>query len=158
MLKWRTIRTPFLESSLLPFELLFALLLPGLAFLLILRSLPLELDLTLCGFLLRLGFLRREHRRHGMSGCFGCGLRVTHRAMLVRANGQLATKLLAVDHYCGLGGGARHYRLRVGDVDHIRNLPNVTVLDCFPSLLLGVALAVLGRNRVELGRKEKLNR
>ena len=58
------------------------------------------------------------HRRDGVGGCFGCGLRVMHRAMLVRANGQLAAKLLAVDDDGGFGGFARHHWFRVRVVDH----------------------------------------
>jgi hypothetical protein len=86
-----------LDLRLLTLELLFAFLLLALPLFLMLRSALLEFALTFGGFLLRLGFRRGCDGRSGVGGCFGCGLRVMHGAMLVRANCQLAAKLLAVD-------------------------------------------------------------
>jgi len=86
-----------------------------------------------------------------MGGCLGCGLRVMHRAMLVRANSQLAAKLLAVDDDCGLGGGTWHRGFGIGVVDHGFDLSNVAALDGSRSLLFGVAPAVLDLNESGVG-------
>jgi hypothetical protein len=74
-----------------------------------------------------------------------------HRAVLVRAYRQLASKMLAVDDDCGLGCGAWHHWLRVRVVGDGRNLPNVTALDGSRSLLLGVAPAVLDLDESGIG-------
>jgi hypothetical protein len=60
--------------------------------------------------------------------------------MLVRANGELASKLLAIDDDCGFSSGAWHDRLRVGVVGHGRKFPNVAALHCSRSLFLRVAV------------------
>jgi len=84
-----------------------------------------------------------------------------HGAMLVRANGQLAAKLLAVDDNGRFGGFARHHWFRVRVVDHGLKFPNVAALYCPRSLFLGVAPAVLDLDesgmRGNLPVKECLN-
>jgi hypothetical protein len=71
--------------------------------------------------------------------------------MFVRANGQLAAKQLPVDHDSVLGCIARQHRLRVGVVDHGRNLANVAALNCSRTLFLGISPAVLDLNESGMG-------
>ncbi len=66
--------------------------------------------------------------------------------MLVRANGELTAKVLAVNDDDRFGGFARHYLFRVRVVDHGFKLPNVAGLHRSGSLILGVAPAVLDLN------------
>jgi hypothetical protein len=86
-----------------------------------------------------------------MCGCFGCGLRVMHRAMLVRAHGQLSSKVFAVDNDSGLGCGARHHGFGVRVVGHGWKFPNVAALDGSLSLFLGIAPAVLDLDKAGVG-------
>ena len=72
-------------------------------------------------------------------------------AMLVRANGELATKLLSIDDDGRFGGFARHHWFRVRVVDHGVKLPNMAALHRSGSLLLGIAPTVLDLN--EAGRR-----
>ena len=92
-----------LDLRLLLLELLLALLLPALPLFLMLLPALLELALTFCGLLLCLGLWCGCDGRGWIGGCFGGGLRVMHWAVLVRANRQLAAKLLAVDDDAGDG-------------------------------------------------------
>jgi hypothetical protein len=75
-----------------------------------------------------------------------------YRAMLVRANGELAAKLLAIDDNGRFGGFARHHWFRVRVVDHGVKLPNVAALHRSGSLLLGIAPAVLDLDEAGMGR------
>jgi hypothetical protein len=86
-----------------------------------------------------------------MGGCFGCGLWVVYRAMLIGANGQLAAKLLAIDNDCGLSGFARRYRLGVWVFGHGFDLPNVAALHRSGSLLFGIAPTVLDLDKSWMG-------
>jgi hypothetical protein len=95
-------------------------------------------------------------------GCgFGCCLRVMHGAMFVRANGQVAAKLLAINDDGRFGGFAWHDWFRVWVVNHVGNLSNVAALHCSRSLFLGIAPAVLDLDDAGVGRdlavKESLN-
>jgi hypothetical protein len=96
-----------------------------------------------------------------MGGCFGGGLRVMHQAVLVRADGQLAAKLLAIDDDGDLRGFARLGWLGVRVVGHGVDLSDVSALNGSRSLFLGVAPAVLDLDeagtRCNLPVKECLN-
>jgi len=81
--------------------------------------------------------------------------------MLVRANGQLAAKLLAVNDNGRFGGFAWHDWFRVLVVDYGFKLPNVAALHGSRSLFLGIPPAVLDLDNAGMGRdlavKESLN-
>ena len=84
-----------------------------------------------------------------------------YRAMLVRANGQLAAKLLAVNDDGRFCGFARHHWFRVWVVDHDFKLPNVAALHRSGSLLLRITPTVFDLDksgmRCNLPVKECLN-
>ena len=146
---------------LFPLELLFALLLPALLFFLMLRSALVELGMTFSGFLFCLDLWRGCHRRSGVGGCFGCGLWVMHRAVLVGANGQLGTETFAVDDDGCFGGVARHRGFSVRVVGHGLDLSDVSALYGSRSLLFWIALTVLDLDKAGMGGnlpvKEYLN-
>ncbi len=123
--------------------LLLALLLTTLAFLLVLRSLPLELGLTLRGLFLRLGIWCGRHSRDGMGGFLGCGSRVMHLAIFVGTNRQLAAKLLAIDDDGGLGRRAWRHGFGVRVVGDRLDFSNRPPLNGSRSLFLGIEPSVL---------------
>jgi hypothetical protein len=84
-----------------------------------------------------------------------------HWAVLIRANRQLAAKVLAIDDNGRFGCFAWHDWFGVWVVGNGRNLPNVAALDGSRSLLLGIAPAVLDLDEAGMGCdlpvKERLN-
>ena len=128
-----------------------ALLLFAFLFGLVLGHALFVLGFALRGFLLRLDFRRGCHRRDGMGCCFGCCLWVMHRAMLVRANGELATKLLAVHNDGIFSGFARHHWFHVRIVGHGVKFANMAALQRSGSLPLEVTPAVLDLNKAGMG-------
>jgi hypothetical protein len=137
--------------GLLLLKLLLPLLFPALPFFLVLRSTLLELALALGGFLFRLGLWSGCDGRGGIGGRFGGCFRVVDRTIRVRANSELATKLLAMHDDSGLGGFARHHWFSVRVVRHGFDLSNVAKLYGSRSPLLGIApqMASLPRNKPE---------